>query len=309
MNANSIVLKCTDLQKKYGSVEVVKSLTINVHQEQVCVLVGPNGCGKTSAIETMLGLRRKDGGSVCILGASIPDQLNLVRGRLRVTLQNGSLHSHVTVLEQLEYLGALYHVIAPCVKKAAEELGISHLYSRKFGTLSGGEQRRVMVAEALIGSPEFICLDEPTSGVDMESRSLLWNSLRNTVRHNGTGVLMTTHDLNEAEEYGDYIFVMRFGRLISEGCVSDIIKQSGIERVVVIKTALDTLTECVSKWGCLVLSKTENRSTIGASSLEKAEGIRVCLSADQPKGCVSVRKPRLSDAYAALCLAFQEESS
>lgn len=307
MDDNPSVLNCVDLQKSYGAVRVVKNLSLDVRRGQVCVLVGPNGCGKTSAIESMLGLRRKDGGSVHILGSSIPDQRRAIRGKIRVTLQNGSLHRQVTVKEQLTYLGALYHVDALSLGKAAEELGIAHLRSRRFGTLSGGEQRRVMVAESLIGSAEFICLDEPTSGVDMESRALLWGSLRNAVRRHGAGVLMTTHDLTEAEEYGDYVFVMRSGRLISEGRVSDIVKQSGVESVVTIEDPPDASFEDALPQGCRVLSATGDRMSVGASSVEKAEEFCRWFSAAQPSKSISMRSPRLSDAYAALCLSFEEE--
>lgn len=224
------VVRVECLRKSYQGREVLRGIDLHLERGRTYFLVGPNGCGKTTTIETLIGLRRLESGHVEVLGAVPGDRA--LRTRIRVCLQNASLHSQVTVREHLSFVAALYGKESAIVNDVAQRFDISNLLDRRFGRLSGGQQKRVMVASTLFGSADLIILDEPTSGVDLESRLSLWSSLREAMVERDTTLLATTHDLNEAEEYADVVIIMRDGRIHAQGTVGALVEQSGLVGVI-----------------------------------------------------------------------------
>lgn len=224
------VVRVECLRKSYQGREVLRGIDLQLKRGLTYFLVGPNGCGKTTTIETLIGLRCIESGDVQVLGL-VPGDRTL-RPRIRVCLQNASLHSQVTVREHLNFVAVVYGKDSADVSRVAQRFDITELLDRRFGQLSGGQKKRVMVASTLFGSADLIILDEPTSGVDLESRLSLWSSLREAMVERNTTLLATTHDLNEAEEYADIILIMRDGRIHAQGTVSALVEQSGLVGVI-----------------------------------------------------------------------------
>ncbi len=223
------------LTRRYGERTVVHDYTVEVEAGQVGVLVGPNGCGKTTGVEMSLGLRRSDGGRALVCGHDAQQDRRAAGRHVGVALQSASLNQRVRVREHLQFFGRLFGSRQQ-VEVVAARLGLDDtVLATLYGRLSGGQQRRVLTAVALAGDPRVVVLDEPTSGVDVESRLTLWDALRASQEASGSAVLVTTHDLREAEQHADRVFVMRAGRITYDGSPHGYVRASGIAEVVSVR--------------------------------------------------------------------------
>ena len=301
MTVSEIVVQCRDLARSYGDVAAVAGVSATIDPQQVVVLVGPNGCGKTTLVEMLLGLRRRDSGTVEVLGADpLTDRARVAR-HLGVTLQGAALHNQVTAAEHLEFVAALYGVSRGRVDEIVERLGVGEYVKRRFGRLSGGQQRRILVAAALVGHPRLAVLDEPTSGVDMESRSQLWSALRTAMALDGTAVLATTHDLAEAQEYADRVLVMRRGRLLADDSPQRLVERCGLASVLTLRTAPERLSSFHDEAeGGLALQRVPGSYTVGFRSIEAASRSHRRWSAALGDANAVLRPPNLGDAYLVL---------
>jgi ABC-2 type transport system ATP-binding protein len=217
MQAQATVELC-GVGKRRGAVQALAGVDLAVCAGEVYALLGPNGAGKTTAISLMLGLLRPDVGEVRLFG-SAPQDL-AARRRIGVMLQSASLAETLTVGEVLAQARSYYpqpRSLADIVALA----GIESLLRLRYDRLSGGQQRRVQFAVAIGGRPELLFLDEPTTGMDTESREQFWKTIRELVGQ-GTAVLLTTHYLEEAEALADRVGVLAQGRLLAEGSIAAI---------------------------------------------------------------------------------------
>lgn len=206
------------VSKRYGGTLALDRVDLSLPAGQVLALLGPNGAGKSTAIGLLLGLLRPDTGSVDLMGGD-PRQL-ASRRRVGLMLQSAGLSDTLRVGELLELTRSYYpepRSVADCVALA----GLDGLLGRRYGALSGGQQRRVQFALALCGRPDLLVLDEPTTGLDIEARLALWTAIREQVAA-GCAVLLTTHYLEEAEALADRVAVLRGGRIIADGSVEEI---------------------------------------------------------------------------------------
>lgn len=210
--------------KKYGSKTVVDNVSIDVPAGKTTMLVGPNGSGKTTSMEMMVGLRRFTSGSAQICGIDVEPN-GAHRLYTGVQLQHSGLPSRIRVNEVLQAVGVLYSDPAD-PRELVEILGLEHHWKTSVDKLSGGQRRRLDIAAACMGRPKFLLLDEPTSGVDAEGRAELWQFLRRLARQ-GTGVLASTHDLAEAEAFADRLFVMSKGKIVLEGTPAEVLNSVG----------------------------------------------------------------------------------
>jgi ABC-2 type transport system ATP-binding protein len=209
-----------DLRRRYGSFEAVRGISFAVQPGEVLALLGVNGAGKTSALEVVEGLFPADGGTVRILGRDPLRERAAVRRHLGVVLQNAGLPGDLTVRETLD----LWARTLTDPRPVDEALAQVHLVGRaavRTGSLSGGERRRLDVALALLGRPRVVVLDEPTTGLDPESRRTVWQLIRDLVAE-GVAVVLTTHHLEEAEALADRIAVMRAGVIALAGTPAEI---------------------------------------------------------------------------------------
>ena len=205
----SAALSVRDLHKNYGSFQAVKGISFSVAPGEVFGLLGPNGAGKTTTIEIIIGLRAATSGFVSVFGADVVKEKSLARGMLGVQLQESEFFEHLTLKEQLEYLGACYGVRPD----AAALLALVDLQDRpgwKVKQLSGGQQQRFALAAALVNDPQLVLLDEPSTGLDPTARRQLWGLIRQ-LRDNGRTIVLSTHYMEEAEALCDRVAIMDKG--------------------------------------------------------------------------------------------------
>lgn len=213
-------VQVTDLRRRYGDFEAVRGISFEVHAGEVFALLGVNGAGKTSALEVLEGLAPPAGGTVRILGRDPRRERAQVRPHLGVLLQTSGLPGDLTVRETARtWAGTLTNPLP--VDDALGQLGLADRADVRVRSLSGGERRRLDLALALLGQPSVLVLDEPTTGLDPESRRTVWALIAGLVR-DGAAVVLTTHHLEEAEELADRIAVMRDGAIVLAGTQADI---------------------------------------------------------------------------------------
>ena len=223
------------VRKQYGKVVALDDVDLSLQPGQVLALLGANGAGKTTAIALLLGLLQPDAGEATLFGQS-PQRL-AARRRVGLMLQSAGIADNSKVRELLDLTRSYYprpRSVEDCVALA----GLDGLMARRYGQLSGGQQRRVQFALALCGNPQLLFLDEPTTGLDIEARQTLWRAIRELVA-GGCSVLLTTHYLEEAEALADRVVVLNRGRVVAAGGMDEIRRHVGQRRIRCL-SALDT---------------------------------------------------------------------
>ncbi|MGY1822411.1 ABC transporter ATP-binding protein [Geodermatophilus sp. SYSU D00079] len=213
-------VEVTDLRRRYGSFEAVRGISFEVHAGEVLAVLGVNGAGKTSALEVLEGLAAPSAGSVRVLGRDPQRERAAVRRHLGVLLQASGLPGDLTVAETVRTWARTLTDPRP-VAEALEMVDLTGRADVRVRSLSGGERRRLDLTLALLGRPTVLVLDEPTTGLDPESRRTVWTLVRGLV-DDGAAVVLTTHHLEEAEELADRIAVMRAGRIVLAGTREEI---------------------------------------------------------------------------------------
>jgi len=209
-----------DLRKRYGAVEAVRGLDFEVARGEVFGLLGPNGAGKTTTVEILEGHRQRTSGIVSVLGHDPGGRPRALRERVGIVLQSGGMYRHLTVREALVHWAALYPRSRD-VDEVLELSGLSASADVRTRRLSGGQLRRLDFALALVGDPELVFLDEPTTGFDPKARRTAWGTVR-ALAELGKTVLLTTHYLDEAQALCDRVAIMGAGRLLAVGAPAEL---------------------------------------------------------------------------------------
>jgi ABC-2 type transport system ATP-binding protein len=210
-----------DLRKRYDGVEALRSVSFEVARGEVFGLLGPNGAGKTTTVEILEGYRPRDDGAVSVLGFDPARSERAFRERIGVVLQQSELWPSLTVRE-VHALFAGYYERPRDVDEVIELVGLAGKRDARVKTLSGGQKRRLDLGVALVGDPELVFLDEPTTGFDPAARRSAWETIR-SLRSLGTTVLLTTHYLDEAQQLADRVAVIRDGQIIRIGTPAELI--------------------------------------------------------------------------------------
>lgn len=216
--APAIVVK--NLHKRYGDFEAVRGIDFEVARGEVFGLLGPNGAGKTTIVEILEGYRQRTGGEVSVLGFDPGERPRALRARTGIVLQTTGLYSHIRVREALRHFAAMY----PHPRDVDEVISLTGLQGKENATartLSGGQLRRLDLALALVGDPELIFLDEPTTGFDPAARRTAWETIR-SLKALGKTVLLTTHYLDEAQALADRVAIIKEGRIMAEGAPAEL---------------------------------------------------------------------------------------
>ena len=215
MSSGPPAILVRDLRKSYGEFEAVRGIDFEVAPGEVFGLLGPNGAGKTTTVEVLEGYRRRSGGIVSVLGFDPGDRPRAMRERVGIVLQSCGMYRHVKVHEAVAYWAGMYPR-ARDVDEVIEIVGLTEKRDALARTLSGGQARRLDLALALIGDPELVFLDEPTTGFDPAARRAAWATIRR-LQELGKTVLLTTHYLDEAQALCDRVAIVKDGRILAEG--------------------------------------------------------------------------------------------
>lgn len=214
------IIRIDGLEKRFGEVHAVNNLSFRVKRGELFAFLGVNGAGKSTTISIMCGLLEKDDGNVEICGKNVGTDMREIAKKLGVVFQNSALDARLSVRDNLVSRAALYGIYGAEAKKRidelAEKLCFKDLMTRTMGKLSGGQRRRIDVARALLHKPEVLILDEPTTGLDPQTRKTLWGVIRDLRLHDGMTVFLTTHYMEESTD-ADYVIILDSGKIAAEG--------------------------------------------------------------------------------------------
>ena len=214
------IIEIDGLTKSFGDIRAVDGLSISVGEGELFAFLGVNGAGKSTTINIICGSLLKDGGRVTVDGHDIDTEMNAVRGIIGVVFQSSALDRALSVRDNLESRAALYGIVGDAFEKRLTELSalldLGELLDRPLGKLSGGQRRRIDIARALLHRPRILVLDEPTTGLDPQTRRLLWGVIDRLRRETGMTVFLTTHYMEEAAE-ADSVVIIDGGRIAAQG--------------------------------------------------------------------------------------------
>lgn len=219
------VIKVLGASKSYGRKQALKSANLVVYRGEALAIIGPNGAGKTTLVEILIGLRDADEGSIVVLGTDMLENPEAVQRRIGVQLQDSVLVPHASVREYLKLFAALYGA-RPDIDALARSLGITECLNQHVGKLSGGQRQRLNLGLALIGGPELVFLDEPTTGLDPIARRDLWGVIR-TLKQDGRTVILVTHYMEEVEHLCDRVAVITNGAILTVGTPAEVAEFAG----------------------------------------------------------------------------------
>jgi ABC-2 type transport system ATP-binding protein len=300
-----VAIHCRDLRKTYdGKVEAVRGLNLEIQTGECFGLLGPNGAGKTTTIEILEGLLQPTLGEVSILGHSWRENERELREWLGISLQETRLSEKLSVRETVELFASFYRE-PRATDEVLEELQLTEKADAWVGKLSGGQRQRLAVATALVSNPRILFLDEPTTGLDPQSRRQLWDIIRAFQRAGGT-VLLTTHYMDEAERLCDRLAIVDHGQIIAEGTPADLIERLGGHHVVEFAVSGNSNGAEVDSWRALpsVESVRHENGIMALSVREPHLAIPALLEAVQKQGHrlehLTTRQASLEDVFVRL---------
>jgi len=286
------VARTRNLSKHYGETTALKGVSIELRSGELLALLGPNGAGKTTLVRILLGLAKTDGGSVSVFGAD-PRSL-AVRSRCGAMLQVARVPETLKVREHVHLFSSYYPRPLP-IEETLRAAGLEEIRDRRFGELSGGQKQRVMFALSICGDPNLLFLDEPTVGMDVEARRLMWSQIRLLIAR-GKTVLLTTHYLNEADALADRILVLQHGEIVAEGTPSEIKAKAAGKRIRC-ATRLP-LGEVAGIPGVLAVKEDRQALEIQVSAAEPV--VRELLRRDEWLSDLEVTNAGLEEAFLSL---------
>jgi ABC-2 type transport system ATP-binding protein len=273
-------IRVEELRKSYGGHEAVRGISFHIDEGEVFGLLGPNGAGKTTTVEILEGYRPRDGGKVDVLGFDPARAQPAYRERIGVVLQQSQLWANLTVAETHRMFAGYYRAPRD-VDEVIDVVGLGAKRDDRVKTLSGGQKRRLDLGVALVGDPDLVFLDEPTTGFDPAARRAAWEMIR-SLRSLGKTILLTTHYLDEAEQLADRVAVLREGRIVREGTPAEL---TGDANETEVRYRRD---------GHEVLVRTNEPTRLLHELTEQA------LADGRELEGLTVRRPTLEDVYLAL---------
>ena len=296
-----VVANLTGASKRYGQLLALDDVNLQVRRGEVLALLGPNGAGKTTAISLLLGLLEADSGSATLFDEA--PKLVSARHRIGAMLQATSLPETLTIGELIALFRSYYgrpRTVADIVALA----GVEDLLQRRYGRLSGGQQRRAQFALAICGLSEILFLDEPTTGLDIEARETIWKTIRHLVAE-GCAIVLTTHYLEEAEALADRVAVLARGRIVAEGSVQQIRARVAQRRIRCVSTLA---SEAIGSW-LKVRSVVRDGERIEIVTDDAETVVRQLLFEDTTLSELEVRRAGLAEAFVEITNEATQEAA
>ena len=303
---STVVLQARDLTKRYGSLTAVDNLSLEVYEGEVFGLLGPNGAGKTTSINLLCGLLRPDAGQVSIHGKVITNGDASLRSRVGVCPQDIILWKTLTCLEQMQFIGEMYGLKSKSARQRGEqllkELDLSEKKDKLARTLSGGTQRRLNLAMALVHDPEILVLDEPEAGLDPQSRVLVREYVKSLARRKT--IILTTHNMDEADRMTDRVAIIDHGQLLTVDTPAALKRTVGEGDVLEIELNNETMEQAQVALTSIVPEVSASNHTLVIRARGVVELLPAILEAlhgvDASPGEVRLRANSLEDVFLSL---------
>ena len=246
------IIEVEGLQKSYGNIQAVKDLNFYVEKGKLFAFLGPNGAGKSTTIDMICTFLKPDRGEVIVDGFELGKQDTEIRKIIGAVFQDGLLDELLTIEENLKARGAFYGLkgkaLKAAVDKTAEITGITELLKRPYGKLSGGQRRRCDIARALINTPKILFLDEPTTGLDPQTRKNVWDTITEIQQKNNMTVFLTTHYMEEAA-CADYVIVIDKGEISARGTPSELKEKYSNDRLIISSRNISSVVDILEEKG------------------------------------------------------------
>ena len=303
---NSLVIEVKDIKKGFGEIKAVDGISINIAKGKIIALLGPNGAGKTTTINLLTTQLKPDSGFVKIMGFDSIKESKSIRKNIAVTFQETSIDLELTGKQILNFSGELYGMKKKEIKKKTEELlemvDLTEAKNRKTKTYSGGMKRRLELVRSLMHSPKVLVLDEPTLGMDPQTRKKIWEYIVMLKEQRNMTILLTTHYLDEAEQLSDYVYIIDQGRIVQEGEASELIKDLGTDTIRLNGNGnIEDFTNQIENLSYvkLVNSNHVNSLHIGVDSGQKraAELLKIALERQFSVHEIEIVTPNLGDVF------------
>jgi ABC-2 type transport system ATP-binding protein len=287
-----VVASLNRVSKNYGEVQALKDVNLAIHAGELLALLGPNGAGKTTAVKLLLGLAKPTSGNVSVFGGN-PVEAEF-RMRTGAMLQVAKVPETLRVKEHIDLFSSYYLNPLPMSETLAIA-GLESIKNREFGELSGGQRQRVLFALAICGNPDLLFLDEPTVGLDVEARRLLWEQIRKLLAR-GKTVLLTTHYLQEADALATRVVVINRGVIVAEGTPSEIKARSAGKQIrCVTRLSIDAVQRMPG-----VVAVLQDREALQIKATEAEPVLRQLLASDSEISGIEVTSAGLEEAFLAL---------
>ena len=258
------IIEVSGLQKSYGDVHAVKGLDFYVESGKIFAFLGPNGAGKSTTIDIICTFLQSDAGKVVVDGNVLGKDDNAIRSSIGAVFQDGLLDPLLTIRENLSIRAGFYGVrgkkLEQVIADVAKRVGITEILNRPYGKLSGGQRRRCDIARALVNTPKILFLDEPTTGLDPQTRKSVWETITSLQRETGMTIFLTTHYMEEAAE-ADYVIVIDNGSIVAKGTPSDLKERYTSDKVTLVSKEPEALAAKLTADG-LAASVVANRVAV-----------------------------------------------
>lgn len=272
-------IEVRELVKNYDEIKAVRGIGFHVKKGKLFAFLGPNGAGKSTTIDIICTFLQQDAGEVRVGGFHLGKEDAEIRKIIGAVFQVGLLDDLLTVEENLRTRGSFYHLkgakLDQAVKRAAEVTGISNLLKRRYGQLSGGQRRRADIARALVHTPEILFLDEPTTGLDPQTRKSVWDTIERIQKDKGMTVFMTTHYMEEAAN-ADYVIVIDDGSIVAQGTPAELRDDYSKDKLVLSSSRKHELAARLQELGLDYKQVADSFTIQIASSLEALPMLETC---------------------------------
>lgn len=262
------IIEVNGLKKSYGAVQAVKGLDFYVEAGKIFAFLGPNGAGKSTTIDIICTFLKSDAGTVEVDGHLLGRDDNAIRQSIGAVFQDGLLDPLLTVSENLHLRAGFYGLrgkqLETTIRDIAHRMGIGEIMNRPYGKLSGGQRRRCDIARALVNTPKILFLDEPTTGLDPQTRKSVWETITKLQHDTGMTIFLTTHYMEEAAE-ADYVIVIDNGNIVAKGTPSDLKERFTSDKLTLITKEPEALTKKLTENG-LAPEVVANRVTLKVSN-------------------------------------------